>query len=144
MFEQMSSFYDWRANLTGQAAPEELTAQAVTSNFFSALGIGPILGRSFSPEEGPEGHDRVTILTYGLWQRRFGGDASIVGKALILNGDSYIVVGVMPARFQFPSSGDEMWVPIAFTPKEAANRQRHYLQVVALLKPGVTFRVALL
>ena len=84
----------------------------------------------------------MVLLSYGLWQRRFGGDPSIVGKPLTLNGESYTVVGVMPARFQFPTSDDQVWVPIAFTPEEAANRNRHYLQVVARLKPGVTLAQA--
>jgi putative ABC transport system permease protein len=80
--------------------------------------------------------------SYALWQRRFGGEPGIVGQALTLNGESYIVVGVMPARFQFPSSDDQAWVPIAFTQQEAANRGRHYLQVLARLKPGVSLTQA--
>src|SRR2546427_2241631 len=86
VFEQMSAFYDWRANLTGQAEPEELAAQDVMPNFFSTLGISPVLGRSFSPDEGAEGRDRVAILSQGLWQRRFGADRSVIGTSIQLNG----------------------------------------------------------
>jgi putative ABC transport system permease protein len=77
-----------------------------------------------------------------LWQRRFGGDQNIAGKPLTLNGESYVVIGVMPASFQFPSSDDQAWVPIAFTQQEASNRGRHYLEVLARLKPGVTLAQA--
>src|SRR5947199_1016011 len=89
VFEQMSSFYDWRANLAGDAAPEELTAQDVTSNFFSTLGISPMLGRAFTPDEGPEGHNRVAILSYALWQRRFGGDPGVIGTSIQLNSRAF-------------------------------------------------------
>ena len=67
-------------------------------------------------------------MSHGLWQRRFGSDAKIIGKPLTLNGESFTVVGVMPPHFQFPSRDDELWVPIAFTPQEAASRGRHYLR----------------
>jgi putative ABC transport system permease protein len=77
-----------------------------------------------------------------LWQRRFGGDNSIVDKPINLNGESYTVVGVMPARFQFPSSDDQVWAPIAFTSEDAANRNRHYLQVLARLKSGTSLEQA--
>ena len=78
VFEQMASFYEWRANLTGQANPEEVAAQDVTSNFFAALGVTPLLGRTFTPDEGPQGHDRVVILSHGFWQRKFAGDPQAV------------------------------------------------------------------
>jgi putative ABC transport system permease protein len=101
-----------------------------------------MLGRGFLPEDDRPGVGRVAVLSHGLWQRRFGSDPKVVGRSLELNGQSYEVVGVMPQSFQFPSPEFELWVPIAFTQQEAASRGRHYLQVVARLKPGVSFEQA--
>ena len=89
-------------------------------------------------EEDQPGTNRVAIISYRLWQRRFSADANIVGTTVTLNGESFTVVGVMPSQFQFPTREDELWVPIAFTQEEAASRGRHYLQVVARLKPELT------
>lgn len=138
VFEGMAAIADESFNLTGTGEPERLEGRRVSANLFPLLGVEPQLGRVFTAEEDQPGAQRVVLLSYALWQRRFGGDPSMVGKALTLNGESHIVVGVMPARFQFPSSDDQAWVPIALAPQEAANRNRHYLQVVARLKPGVT------
>ncbi len=142
VFEGMAAIADTSFNLTGAGDPERLEGRRVSANLFSLLGVEPQIGRVFTAAEDQPGSQRVVLLSYGLWQRRFGGDPNIVGKALTLNGESHVVVGVMPARFQFPSSDDEAWVPIAFTPQEASNRGRHYLQVLARLKPGVTLAQA--
>ena len=141
-FEGMAAIADESFNLTGAGDPERLEGRRVSANLFPMLGVEPQIGRVFSASEDQPGSNRVVLLSYGLWQRRFGGDSNIVGQSLTLNGESHIVVGVMPARFQFPSSDDQAWVPIALTPEQAANRKRHYLQVVARLKPGVTLAQA--
>ena len=138
IFEGMAAIADESFNFTGAGDPERLEGRRVSANLFPLLGVEPEIGRVFTPSEDQPGAQRVVLLSYGLWQRRFGGDSTIVGKPLTLNGESYTVVGVMPARFQFPSSDDQAWVPISFTPEQAASRNRHYLQVVARLKPGVT------
>ena len=138
VFEGMAAFADESFNLTGAGEPERLEGRRVSANLFPLLGVDPQIGRVFTAAEDQPGAQRVVLLSYSLWQGRFGGEPGIVGKSLTLNGESYIVVGVMPARFQFPSSDDQAWVPIAFTQQEAANRDRHYLQVVARLKPGVS------
>lgn len=137
VFEGMAAISDDSFNLTGAGEPERLEGRRVSANLFSLLGVEPQLGRVFTPTEDQPGSQRVVLLSYPLWQRRFGGDPNIVGRSLTFNGDSHIVVGVMPARFQFPSKDDQVWVPIAFTSEDLANRNRHYLQVVARLKPGV-------
>ena len=142
VFESMAAIADESFNLTGAGDPERLEGRSVSANLFPMLGVDPQIGRVFSAAEDQPGAQRVVLLSYGLWQRRFGGDPSIVGKPLTLNGESYVVIGVMPARFQFPSSDDQAWVPIAFTQEQAANRRRHYLQVIAKLKPGVTLQQA--
>lgn len=142
VFESMAAIADQSFNLTGVGDPERLEGRSVSANLFPMLGIEPQIGRVFSAADDQPGAQPVVMLSYGLWQRRFGGDASIVGKPLTLNGESYTVVGVMPARFQFPTRDDQAWVPIAFTPEQTANRNRHYLQVIAKLKPGVTLQQA--
>ena len=138
VFESMAAIADESFNLTGAGDPERLEGRRVSANLFPMLGVEPQIGRVFTAAEDQPGSGNVVVLSYGLWQRRFGGDPSIVGKPLTLNGNSYTVVGVMPARFQFPTSDDQAWVPIALTSQQAANRNRHYLQVIARLKPGVT------
>jgi putative ABC transport system permease protein len=138
VFEGMAAMSDTSFNLTGSGEPERLEGRMVSTTLFPLLGVEPQIGRVFTAAEDQPGSGRVVLLSYGLWQRRFGGDASVVGRSLTLNGASYTVVGVMPARFQFPTPDDEIWVPIAFTQEDATNRNRHYLQVIARLKPGVT------
>jgi putative ABC transport system permease protein len=106
------------------------------------LGVEPQIGRAFAPEEDQPGANRVVILSNALWQRSFAGDVNLIGKTVTLNAQSHTVVGVMPAWFQFPSREIELWVPIAFTPQQAASRGNHYLEVVARLKPGVKVQQA--
>ena len=142
VFEGMAAMADLSINLTGVGEPERIDGRRVSANLFSLLGVEPQLGRAFLPEEDQPGSNHVVIISHGLWQRRFGSDMNITGKPLTLNGESYTVVGVMPSHFQFPSREAELWVPIAFDSKEAANRARHYLQVVARMKPSVTLQQA--
>ena len=142
VFEGMAAIADESFNLTGAGEPERLEGRRVSANLFPLLGVEPQLGRVFVAAEDQPGSQRVALLSYRLWQRRFGGDPNIVGQSLTLNGENHVVIGVMPARFQFPSIDDEVWVPIALTAQEAANRNRHYLQVLARIKPGVTLSQA--
>ena len=142
VFEGMAAMADQSFNLTGIGEPERIEGRRVSANLFTLLGVEPQLGRAFSPEEDQPGNNRVVILSHGLWQRRFGSDMNITEKTLTLNGDSYMVIGVMPPEFQFPRREVEMWVPIAFTSQQAANRNSHYLQVVARTRPGVTVEQA--
>jgi len=142
VFEGMAAIADESFNLIGTGEPERIEGRRVNANLFSLLGVEPQLGRTFTPEEDQPGANRVALLSYALWQRRFGGDNAIVGKTLNLNGETHTIVGVMPARFQFPSSDDDLWVPIAFTSQDLANRNRHYLQVLARLKPTASLEQA--
>lgn len=138
VFEDMAAL-NWSSYaLTDEGEPEKVEAQSVTANFFSLLGVQPLLGRAFTPEEDTPGRNRVAIISYGLWQRRFGGDQAIIGKEILLDGQKHTVLGVMPSSFQFLSKETSLWVPIAFTPEQLANRGGHYLTVVARMKPGVT------
>ncbi|HEY0170245.1 MAG TPA: ABC transporter permease, partial [Pyrinomonadaceae bacterium] len=142
VFEGMAAVAEQDFNLTGAGEPERLSGRSVSAELFPLLGVAPHAGRVFTPEEDRPGANRVVVISHGLWQRRFGADQGVLGKTLILNGEAHTVVGVMPAHFQFPSRLDELWVPIAFTPQQAANRGRHYLEVVARLKPGVALERA--
>src|SRR3954471_15158080 len=116
----MAAITDDSFNLTGSGEPERLEGHRVSASLFPLLGVEPHIGRVFTAAEDQPGAQRVALLSYALWQRQFGADPNIVGRPLTLNGASYIVVGVMPARFQFPSTDDQVWVPIAFTQEDAA------------------------
>jgi putative ABC transport system permease protein len=142
VFEGMAAMADESFNLTGSGDPERIDGKRVNANLFGLLGVRPLHGRAFAAEEDSPGANKVVILSHALWQRRFGSDVSVVGRTLTLNGEAHTVAGVMPADFQFPNRETELWVPIALTPQEAANRGRHYLKVVARLKQGVSLEQA--
>ena len=141
VFEGVAAIVERSFNLTGVGEPERFDGRRVSANLFALLGVEPHLGRTFRPEEDQPG-THVVILSYGLWQRRFGSDPSVIGQPLSLNGESYTVVGVMARSFQFPTRRDQLWVPIAFDSKEAASRGNHYLEVIARIKPGVSLQQA--
>jgi putative ABC transport system permease protein len=142
VFEGMAAMAEISFNLTGAGDPERVDGRRVSASLFSLLGVEPQLGRAFRPEEDRPGANHVVIMSHGLWQRRFGSDPGIIGKPINLNGKSFTVVGVMPRTFQFPTRKDQLWVPVAFDAKEAAQRGNHYLEVIARIKPGVTLQQA--
>jgi putative ABC transport system permease protein len=142
VFEDMAAL-DWRSyNLTDEGEPERVEAQAVTANFFPLLGVKPELGRVFTEEEDRPGRSNVALISHSLWQRRFGGDLELIGKEIMLDGQKRVVIGVAPQGFQFLSREASLWVPMAFSPQELANRGSRYLTVVARMKPGVTLQEA--
>src|ERR1051325_444280 len=124
-------------NITGDGEPERVTARAVTANFFPLFGVPPLLGRGFTPDEDRPGGNKVAVLSYSLWQTRYGGDRQIINHDILLNGEKFSVVGVMPSGFQFLDKEVRLWVPLALSAAELANRGGHYLNIVARLKPGV-------
>lgn len=138
VFEDVAAMDMRTFNITGDGEPEKVDAFGVTANFFPMLGVKPALGRFFSEEEDKPGANKVLMLNHGIWQQRYGGDKNIIGRELLLNGEKHTVVGVMPSGFQFLNSKVGMWVPIAFTAEGLASRGRHYLNVVARMKPGVS------
>jgi putative ABC transport system permease protein len=147
-FERMAAFYDFTNNLTGSGEPEELVVQAVTADFFPTLGVAPLLGRTFAPDEGPRGRDGFAVLSYELWQRRFGGDANVVGRPIQLSGEPATVIGVMPpdTRIFFKSGSlagkpADLWLPFAFTEAQRQPRGR-YMAAIARLKPGMSMEQA--
>ena len=141
VFTDMAAIDQRTFNLTGDGEPQKIEARGVTAGFFPLLGVKPVAGRWFATDEDKPGANRVVVLSHALWQQRYGG-TNVVGRDVLLNGEKYNVVGVMPANFQFLDSKVGMWVPIAFTAEQLASRGRHYLTVVARMKPGVTFEQA--
>src|ERR1043166_1631629 len=140
-FAAMTSF-PVALNLTGNGDPERLTAAAVTGNYFQALGVKPAIGSAFQLQNEKPGSDQVAILGYGLWQKRFGGDPSIVNKTVVLDGKSFQVLGVMPKDFTFPQSA-QLWVPLDFDVEPGMKqRKAHFLRPIGRLKPGVTLAQA--
>ncbi len=137
-FDGLAAIGQKSMNLSGRGEPERLQAVRVSADLFPVLGVSPILGRTFTPEEDRDGAGDAAVLAYGLWQRRFGGDPAIVGESLRLDDASYTVVGVMPASFAFPSPQAELWVPMAFTGREQQLHGGHYLAAIGRLKDGVT------
>ncbi|HUI57856.1 MAG TPA: ABC transporter permease [Bryobacteraceae bacterium] len=137
-FEAISSFRPEYAALTGGDRPERLPIMVVTPDFFSTLGVQPALGRSFSAEEGTKGHDAVVILSHGVFQRYFGGDRSVIGRTITLDGTPRAVVGIMPRRFQllyrfqFPV---DAWIPMVLVKGGNSSHDRFAL---ARLRPAVT------
>ncbi len=138
VFEDMAAITYGSYALTDEGEPEKVESQNVTANFFPLLGVKPVLGRTFTEEEDKPGTNRVALVSYSLWQRRFGGDPSLVGKEILLDGRKHNVLGVMPPGFQFLAKEVNIWTPVAFSGEELANRGGHYLTVVARLKPGVS------
>ena len=141
VFSDMAARQGSTMSLTGGGAPEQLYGQRVTPNFFYLLGVQPAIGRTFTPEE-DQAKEQVVLLSYGLWERRFGGDKSIVGRPVLLNNTQTKVLGVMPKGFFFREKRADYWTPLYFTPERWAQRGNHFLNVVGRLKPGVTLKQA--
>jgi predicted permease len=137
-FEDVAATHESSMNLTGDGEPERVPTRRVTANFFSLLGVPPLIGRSFLPEEDRPGANRVVVLSYPLWQSRYAGDRNILNRTILLNGEKHTVVGVMPAGFQWLETEERLFVPLALDAEELASRSNHYLTVIARLKPGVS------
>lgn len=140
-------------NLGGGDVPERISGAVVTPSLFPLLGVEPIKGRSFAREEQGEGHDDVIVISERLWKRRFNADPTLVGKTLLLNGRSYTVIGVMPAKFEFPiplfgiqgnqfAERVDIWKPVAFTKNELAERGSRSYGMITRLRPGVSLSQA--
>ncbi|MEW6128150.1 MAG: ABC transporter permease [Acidobacteriota bacterium] len=143
VFEQLVGVRPVTVNLTGTGDPERLNGATLTDGFGALLGVTPQLGRDFLSEENQVGRNNVVLLSHNLWQRRFGGEPDIINQKIILDGQPYTVVGVMPAGFKFLEWQSELWIPLAFTPQQAQNRGGHNISlVVGRLKPDITHEMA--
>src|SRR5215471_5227298 len=136
-------------NLTAGYMPERIAGAVVSPNIFSLLGVDPIRGRAFSSNEFGEGNDNVVVISERLWKRRFDSDPNLVGKELQLNGRSFTVIGIMPAKFEFPiplfgiqgnqfAQRVDIWKPLAFTQDQLKQRGSRDYAVIGRLKPGMT------
>jgi predicted permease len=146
-FESLAAWHDVEKDLSGGGRPETLIGHAVTADFFAVLGVGPVLGRPFVPEEDREGGERVVILSDPLWRSRFGADPAIVGRTIRLDREPRRVVGVLPAGFVTPGGLGStrpvsLLVPAAFPAELLANRGDHEVKVVARLRPGARLEEA--
>jgi predicted permease len=142
VFTDMAALAGRAFTLTGEGEPEKAEGYLAGWNVFPLLGVKPELGRTFLPEEDRADGPRVVLLSHGLWQRRFGGDPSLVGHDIRINSAKVKVVGVMPPTFHFPERETELWAPLAFSDEEWANRGSHFLFVIARLEPGTTLQRA--
>jgi len=149
VFEQLGGEIYESYNLTGTEQPEHLHAACTTPNFFSIFGVPPLLGRTFVAADQPPGGERVAVLSYGLWKRRFAGDRDVIGKIITLSGENFTIVGIMPASFKiFPTPvfglptgrvDPELWVPYSGSMDE---RDAHFFVGFGRLKPGVQLSAA--
>jgi len=138
VFEGVAAYTGGGGIMSGRGEPERVFAPGASANFFHVLGVEPFIGRTFQPGEDKQGAERVVVLTYGMWQRRFGGDPNILGQALTINGDPYTVVGVLPSSFQFALRTADLWRPYQPTDAQLSRRFMHGTNLIGRLKPGVT------
>ena len=137
VFEGLAAYTGGRVLLSGMGDPESVPGPRVSANFFQVLGVDPIIGRTFQTGEDVPGAAKAAVLTYGFWQRKFGGDASALGRTLNINGESYTIIGVLPANFQFAMRAADLF--IAYQPNQAQLTRRglHGTNLIGRLKAGV-------
>lgn len=145
VFEEMATTRTWVINIKGSDHPESLLGVITSSQLLELLRVRPILGRGFLPEEDQPGHDHVILLSYGLWQRRFGSDPAVIGSTVDVDQQNYTVIGVMPSDFRFPPELPayrvDAWLPPAPDPSRDERGSNNYY-TFARLKPGVTLAQA--
>ncbi len=145
VFERMATYHNNDFIMTGRGESTRLQGAVVNADLFPLLGVSPVIGRGFLPDEDKPGEGgRVVVLSQGLFQKRFNADPNIVNQSMVLDGKNYTIVGVMPSAFQFPIQNDpvELWTTVALDRegKEPITEERgaHYMNVIARLKPGVS------
>ena len=142
VFTDLAASQPGDATLSGDGDPEQVPSRKVTWTFWSVLGTPPMLGRVFTEDEDVKSV-RVVVISYGLWQRRYGGASDIIGRKISLNDEAYEVIGVMPRNFYFmPSREIDLWMPASFPEWMRTNFTWHDAQIVARLEPGVTLQHA--
>ena len=136
---EVAPFAIWPANLTGQGEAERLQGVRMSANAMQMLGVEAAAGRILVPDDDNPNNPRVVMLSYGLWQRRFGGTNEVLGRTITLNNDSYTIIGVLPQRFVIPNAETEIMVPLKMDQdSRRTERGSNFLRLVARLKPGVT------
>lgn len=150
-FDNVAAYGTPSVNISGLGGdPEKILAATCSRELFAVLGIAPAIGRSFTTDDTVPGAPRVAIIGHGLWQRRFAGDAGILGREMILDNAPTVIIGIMPPRFDFPVRGTDLWLPLRLSRTQPPNpgipaakyRQYRILSVIARLRPGVTANAA--
>lgn len=141
VFEHIAAYTTGSTTIAGAEGPERVPSASVSWDLFELLKVKPVLGRTFTAEEGTPVEQTVAIISYGAWQRRFGGARSVLERPITLNGTSSTIIGVMPQDFYFPSRTIEIWTPLAFNPANAT-RGGHFVGVIARTKAGVSVETA--
>jgi putative ABC transport system permease protein len=141
-FERVAALIAFPLSLSGDGEPEQADAMEVSSGFFEILGVKPIAGRWFTPEEDTPGKDNVAILSEGLWRRRYGADRGMIGRQIHVNNHAMTVVGIMSAGFRFPMSKAEFWTPLGIDRKMATRSGGRFLSTVARLRQGASIASA--
>jgi putative ABC transport system permease protein len=141
VFQQMALYSGARFDITGVGKPEAVTASPVSADFFSVLGLQPLYGRTFLPQEDSPGKNHEVVLSYKFWQTHYASDPNVVGKPINFDGEPYTIVGVMGPKMTKPDFA-QVWTPLALTGKEASVRGEHHFQAIARLKPGATLSQA--
>jgi len=136
-FQNIGAWVDSDANLSESGRAERTMLRIVLPSLLPTLGVEPVRGRNFLPEETTKGRDKVALITYGLWQRRFSGSDDAIGKSVYLDNVGYQIVGVLPHDFQFEAPVD-LWIPLTTTDPDIQVRNAHFLRVIARLRPGVS------
>jgi putative ABC transport system permease protein len=141
-FSDMTLFSWWRdMNLSGKGHADHVRGVPTEANFFSLLGVKPILGRAWAPGEDQPGKDDVVILGYALWRSRFAGDPKAVGQSVELDARKRTIIGVMPAGFNFPLRA-QLWTPLDMSSRGLGDRGSHSFNAIGIMKPGVTVQKA--
>lgn len=127
MLDGMAAYANWGASLTGAGEAERISGARVTANGFALMGIHPAAGRLIAKSDGIPGAERIVVLSFGLWRRRFGAETRLIGQKLILNGDSYTVAGVLPQEFSMPATDAELFIPLQVDYRPPTYRPRDKL-----------------
>jgi putative ABC transport system permease protein len=138
IFEELAAYNQQHFSLNEGEQPERVPGASVTPSLFRVLAAHAERGRTFTEEEGKPGADQVVLIKHSLWRERFGSDPDIVGRSIRIDNRPRTIVGVMADEFDFPLNACEVWAPLAFDAEDTQNRGNHYLQVVGLMRPGVT------
>ena len=140
--QEVATWSEGQVNLTGDQEPERVAGARVSANIFSTLGVAPMIGRTFTAQEDLPNGPRLVVLGHGLWNRRYSADASLIGRSVLINGNAFEVVGVMPPGFVLPTDfrnpePSQLWTPLQMDPADT-NHGSHGLYAAARLKPGAT------
>jgi hypothetical protein len=140
-YAHLAAYWESAFALTGAGEPERIFGAHTTTSFFDVMGLKPVIGRTFTTANETEGRDGVVLLSHGLWQRRFGGAADVVGRTITLNARPFEIIGVMPPDMRWPARA-EFWKPLAPPPQWRDSRGTFWLPVIGRLKPGVSVEAA--